>query len=207
MTDARPNPINVIEDLALAAKLYPAARALASGQASNGALGDFITGTASHDLLDLLNFGLLEKLGAIDTDVHTYAKMLADDSGKQPPGHTTVTLIMWLKRHVGHFTHGDDAQTAHAFADDADRWAKTLEHAADPGGWVPIDLHEECIEDNCNGTYRVAINRDEPLPYELAYSVLKGKDARCSKNKDHVMRVGNMKMVRRYELMREVHGA
>lgn len=196
---SRPDPVAVQEDLKAVINLYPAARDLAAGAASSGALGDFTTGGTVSDLSDIINVALSATLREIASEIYAYAKILTEADRTPPESTGTVALTRWLSQHIGYFTHGDDAQLGWAFADDVKQWRHALEVAADPGGRVPIDTHQPCFEDGCPGTYRIVIDRDKPLPYDLAAQVLRGKDARCSADREHVVRVEMLPQVRRWE--------
>ncbi|MFW7414746.1 hypothetical protein [Demequina sp. SO4-18] len=178
-------------------KLYPAAIDLATGQAASGALEDYTTGGGVHDLSDIVNVALSRILDEIDSDVRSYARMLDDAGRTGVTGHSVVALVKWLRIHIGFFTHGDDAQVAYEFESDVEKWHNTLEMAADPGGRVSIDTGEKCQED-CEGFYRITIDRDKEVPYDLALDHLRGKDARCSINPQHTILVEMLPMVRRW---------
>jgi len=197
MSENRPQAPAIQDNLDAVTKLYPAAVARVTGQASSSALGDFTTGGTHGDLSDVINLALSRMLDEIDSDVRSYARML-DDAGRTGAAGTTVqALVKWLRVHIGFFTINDDPQVAWEFESDVARWRSTLEAATDPGGHVSIDTGERCQE-GCDGTYRVSVDREKPVPYDLAFEALRGKDARCSENGKHVIRAEMLPMVRRW---------
>lgn len=198
MTTNRPTAADIQGWLDGVIKLYPAARHLATGQAGSSAMGDYTTGGEFSDLSGVINVALSRMLDELDSEVYAYARML-DEADRTPPAdQSTVGLVRWLRLHIGYFTHGDDAQLAYAFEADAEAWHHRLETAADPGGRVALDTGEACQEEGCDGTYKVSIDRDKPLPYDLAAHALRRKDARCSKDREHVILVEMLPMVRRW---------
>lgn len=106
-----------------------------------------------------LDLDVLEAKRAIDTFAHTYCHMLMDETNWTPAALNTPALLRGIIDRIGHFTHGDDAETAYEFVQDVDRVHHESWKIARPNGLVNIPIGP-CFADDCPGTLFVTIDRD-----------------------------------------------
>lgn len=211
----RPDPVALAEVLRDAAADY---RDLRHDLAAGGGAGtDRITG-GDEDRLPV-NEALFDLLWAVDAFAAHHARVLYNESHdwRPPSKGGTPTMLEALALRIGHFTEHPDAQIAHEFADELTErsgpkgnlpgLATRLEMRARPSGKRPLPLGVQCVEDDCDGEYRIILEiAGDPLPEAMIAERIKGKDAWCSKHRHHIMRVGLMPAVRRWETLREVMG-
>lgn len=154
MSESRPNPITNAESLrVLAGRWKQIEDMVPDGNPKGGAsFGRPDSAVPSASLIAITQ--------DIDRFARFHAQVLLDETTWKPTGRGTWSLLHDLAARIGHFTNGDDAQLAWAFADELDELNARALNAIRPDGTAWVDVGHHCNVPGCGGRYKVRINRD-----------------------------------------------
>jgi len=126
----------------------------------------------------------------IDRFAHFHARCLSDEGAWVPRGIDTPNLLDGLATRIGHFINSDDARLAWDFHDELEQLEDMSHKAVNPDGIVWAEVGHRCTMTECNGRYKVQINRDNGhtagwRPIAVCFTV--DQDGREHMNREHAV--------------------